>query len=113
MFTERLMNGDTLEQAVEHHYELCDYDFMQSLKVKADSPTDDEDPFDYNDLLNEITKTSAKKIGSAQDKLQQILQKGIYMYPSHHYCLYTYICTYIYITCIHLKTKMHSSLLLS
>lgn len=76
MFTERLMNGDTLEQAVEHHYDLCDYDFMQSLKVKADSPIDDEDPFDYNDLLNEITKTSAKKIGSAQEKLQQILQKG-------------------------------------
>ena len=76
MFQERLMDGDTLEQAVERHYDLCDYDFMQLLKAKADGPVDDEDAFDYNDLLSEITKTSAKKIGSAQEKLQTILQKG-------------------------------------
>merc|ERR1711871_1028307 len=62
MFQERLMDGDTLEQAVERHYDLCDYDFMQLLKAKADGPVDDEDAFDYNDLLSEITKTSAKKL---------------------------------------------------
>ena len=76
MFNERLNEGDSLEQAVERHYDLCDYDFMQLLKVKANAPINDQDPFDYNDLLNEITKTSAKKIGNAQEKLQSILQKG-------------------------------------
>ena len=76
MFSERLTNGDTLEQAVEYHYDLCDYDFMQLLKAKTDGPIDENDMFDYNDLLNEITKTSAKKIGGAQQKLETILKKG-------------------------------------
>ena len=76
MFSERLTNGDTLEQAVEYHYDLCDYDFMQLLKAKTDWPIDENDMFDYNDLLNEITKTSAKKIGGAQQKLETILKKG-------------------------------------
>ena len=38
MIVERLQEGDSLEQAVEKHYDLCDYDFMQELKRSASDP---------------------------------------------------------------------------
>jgi hypothetical protein len=76
MFVERLQDGDMLEQAVSQHYDLCDYDFMQELKKRAEDPNDEHDVLDYGDLLGEISKMMAQKIGTAQDRLQQILTKG-------------------------------------
>jgi hypothetical protein len=68
----------TLEESVEKNYDLCDYEFMNMLKSEIDAcmvEGADIEAQQYRDILDQINKTMAKRIGGAQERLQKILEK--------------------------------------
>lgn len=73
LFRERLSTGMSLEDAVMNLYDLCDYTFMENLK--SEESAGGENSAFYTELLSTISKAMAQKIGTAQDRLTQILSK--------------------------------------
>jgi len=76
IFRETLADGATLSDAVLRHYDLCDYKFMETLKLESENSNNQgADASFYSDLLSEISKAMALKIGTAQQRLEHILSK--------------------------------------
>lgn len=75
---QNLPEGSDLVTAVEANYDLCDYEFMQMLKSEEQAcyteGADIEAKF-YSELYDTIRQVMTNRIGSAQDKLAQILSK--------------------------------------
>lgn len=68
----------SLEDAVEEHYDLCDYEFMGMLKSEIDAcyaEGADIEGKEYETLLETVNKVMVKRIGGAQDRLKRILDK--------------------------------------
>ena len=68
----------TLEDAVEEHYDLCDYEFMGMLKSEVDAcyaEGADVEAKQYETLLETVNVVMVKRIGGAQDRLKRILDK--------------------------------------
>ena len=64
--------------AVETNYELCDYEFMDMLRAEVkicSTEGADVEAKLYQDILDTINEVMASKIGTAQDRLMQILSK--------------------------------------
>ena len=71
--------GQSIEECVEENYELADYEFMEMLKNEITTCLNegaDIEAEQYTEILSTITATMAKRIGSAQERLQNILSKG-------------------------------------
>jgi hypothetical protein len=68
----------SIEDAVEEHYDLCDYEFMGMLKSEVDAcyaEGADIEAKEYETLLETVNIVMVKRIGGAQDRLKQILDK--------------------------------------
>lgn len=68
----------TLLQIVEQYYDLCDYEFMETLAKEAtdcEQLNNAEDADKYRTLIATINEVMLKKVGSAQQKLQRILSR--------------------------------------
>jgi hypothetical protein len=68
----------SLEDAVEEHYDLCDYEFMGMLKSEVDAcyaEGADVEAKEYETLLETVNKVMVKRIGGAQDRLKRIFDK--------------------------------------
>lgn len=68
----------TLRMAVEANYELCDYQFMEMLKSEAQACYNEGADIEaklYEEVYDMINVVMASKIGSAQERLQRILEK--------------------------------------
>lgn len=68
----------TLEEAVEEHYDLCDYEFMNMLKSEVNAcyaEGADIEAKEYETLLETVNIVMVKRIGGAQDRLKRILDK--------------------------------------
>eukprot|EP00596_Hydrurales_sp_CCMP1899_P009979 CAMPEP_0119051438 /NCGR_PEP_ID=MMETSP1177-20130426/73051_1 /TAXON_ID=2985 /ORGANISM="Ochromonas sp, Strain CCMP1899" /LENGTH=615 /DNA_ID=CAMNT_0007030637 /DNA_START=289 /DNA_END=2136 /DNA_ORIENTATION=+ len=68
----------SLEEAVEEHYDLCDYEFMNMLKSEVDAcyaEGADIEAKEYETLLETVNIVMVKRIGGAQDRLKRILDK--------------------------------------
>ena len=50
-----MSDGQTLEEGVLTHYDLCDYQFMENLKAEASSDNPNNDL--YMDILAEISRS--------------------------------------------------------
>ena len=77
-FTERPVQMP-LEEAVRLNYDLCDYEFMEMLKDEITTCLNegaDIKAEQYQEIMQEITKTMAVHVGTAQERLQTILTKG-------------------------------------
>ena len=68
----------SLEDAVEEHYDLCDYEFMGMLKSEVDAcyaEGADVEAKEYETLLATVNIVMVRRIGGAQDRLKKILDK--------------------------------------
>jgi hypothetical protein len=68
----------TLDDAVEEHYDLCDYEFMGMLKSEIDAcyaEGADVEAKEYETLLETVNRVMVKRIGGAQDRLKRILDR--------------------------------------
>lgn len=75
---QNLPESVPLQDVVEANYELCDLEFMESLKAEADScyaEGADLEAKEYETLLATINKVMVKRLSSATDRLQIILSK--------------------------------------
>lgn len=64
--------------AVEKNYELCDYEFMDMLRKEVticNAEGAEVEATLYQEVLDMINEVMASKIGTAQDRLMQILSK--------------------------------------
>eukprot|EP01035_Chromulina_nebulosa_P020381 gene20381-26450_t len=67
-----------LDDVVEANYDVCDYEFMGSLKTEIGSclaEGADIEAKQYNDILEAINRRMAARVSFAQEKLQIILSK--------------------------------------
>jgi hypothetical protein len=76
---EGLFEQNELEEAVRRNYELCDMNFLEMLvseKNECLSQGADVEATFYDNLYNTIRKEMTTRLGSAQDRLGQILSKN-------------------------------------
>ena len=75
---QNLPQDVTLRMAIEANYELCDYQFMEMLKSEAKMCYNEGADIEaklYEEVYDIINVVMASKIGSAQERLQRILEK--------------------------------------
>eukprot|EP01041_Mallomonas_annulata_P004841 gene4841-9645_t len=74
-----LPEGMTLSMAVDANYDLCDKEFMETLKAEIDDcrlQGADIEAEQFQALLDEISRTMVARMTNAQGKLQAILERG-------------------------------------
>jgi len=69
----------SLYECVEENYELADFEFLEMLRDEITTCLNegaDIEAEQYSEIIATVTSVMAKQIGSAQERLQQILSKG-------------------------------------
>ncbi len=69
----------TLEDVAEANYDLCDMKFMEMLQNEADQCLKEGASIEaeqYLDIIKAVKNVMVRRIGSAQERLQNVLSKG-------------------------------------